>query len=175
MGTIRTEENALWSFAPHDIAIMLRIVGGFPVRISCTGAGYLNSEVADVTLMSMSFSSGVQAHIFVSWLHPFKEQRFVVVGDEKMAVFDDTAPWDSKLVLYPHRVQWKDGRVPVARKADGVRVELKESEPLLNECVAFADSIDSGSGLLTDGLSGLDVLRVLRLAQDSLEGSSQRV
>lgn len=169
MGTIRTEENALWSFAPHDIAVTLRLVGTFPNEISCAGAGYLNSAVADVTLTSMGFASGVRAHVFVSWLHPFKEQRFVVVGDEQMAVFDDTAPWDKKLVLYPHKVHWKDGQVPIARKAEAIPIELEESEPLLSECIEFASAVDSRRDPLTDGESGLDVLKVLRMAQQDLE------
>lgn len=169
MGTIRTEENSLWSFAPHDIAVLLRLVGSFPGEISCTGAGYLNSEVADVTLTSMKFGSDLRAHIFVSWLHPFKEQRFVVVGDEQMAVFEDTATWDRKLLLYPHRVHWQDGQVPIARKAEAVPVELEPSEPLLNECVEFVAAMEERRPPLTDGRSGLDVLKVLTMAQESLE------
>lgn len=169
MGTIRTEENSLWSFAPHDIAVMLRIVGGFPTDVSCVGAGYLNSAVADVTLTSLVFPSGLRAHIFVSWLHPFKEQRFVVVGDEQMAVFDDTAPWDRKLLLYPHKVQWRDGQVPVAQKAEAIAVSLEESEPLLTECLDFATAVDERRSPLTDGLSGLNVLKILRMAQEDLE------
>ena len=91
IGKIRTEENILWSFAPHDISVILSLLNEMPSRVACHGSAYLNRDVYDVTLSHFDFPSGVQAHIFVSWLHPVKEQRLVVVGSEKMAVFDDTA------------------------------------------------------------------------------------
>ena len=106
IGKIRTEENILWSFAPHDISVMLSLLNEMPTRVSCQGGAYLNHDVFDVTLSHFDFPSGVQAHIFVSWLHPVKEQRLVVVGSDKMAVFDDTA--EHKLVLYPHKVEWRN-------------------------------------------------------------------
>src|SRR3989442_14325085 len=90
IGKIRTEENILWSFAPHVICVMLALLNETPNRVTCQGGAYLNHHIFDVTLSLFEFPSGVQAHIFVSWLHPVKEQRLVVVGTEKMAVFDDT-------------------------------------------------------------------------------------
>src|SRR5207237_8225303 len=123
IGKIRTEENILWSFAPHDISVMLALLNEMPARVSCDGGAYLNRHVSDVTLSHFDFPSGVQAHIFVSWLHPVKEQRLVVVGSEKMAVFDDTA--EHKLVLYPHRVEWKN-RVPTAVKAKAEIISLAD-------------------------------------------------
>src|SRR2546422_11708402 len=131
IGKIRTEENILWSFAPHDISVMLSLLNEMPTRVACRGTAYLNRDVADVTLSHFEFPSGVQAHIFVSWLHPIKEQRLVVVGAEKMAVFDDTA--EDKLVLYPHKVEWKN-RLPTAVKAAGEVVALDNREPLKAEC-----------------------------------------
>src|SRR6201998_2032714 len=109
-----------------------------PTQIVCEGGGYLNHDVSDVRLSPFNFPSGVQAHIFVSWLHPVKEQRLVVVGSEKMAVFDDTA--EHKLVLYPHRVEWKN-RVPTAVKANGEVVSLDEKEPLREECRHFLECV----------------------------------
>src|SRR3989442_9062378 len=97
-GKIRTEENILWSFAPHHISVMLSLLNEMPTRVSCQGGAYLNHGVSDVTLSHFDFPSGVQAHIFVSWLHPVTEQQLVVVGSETMAVFDDTA--EHKLLLY---------------------------------------------------------------------------
>ena len=135
IGKIRTEENILWSFAPHDISVMLGLLGEVPVRVSSQGGAYLSSTVFDVTLSQLNFPSGVQAHIFVSWMHPFKEQRLVLVGSQKMAVFDDTS--DNKLVLYPHKVEWKN-RVPTAVKAKGEVVPLEESEPLTIGVPAFS-------------------------------------
>ncbi len=175
IGKIRTEENALWSFAPHDIALILRLLGRLPERVSCQGGAYLDHHVADVTLTGLTFSSGVRGHIFVSWLHPFKEQRFVVVGTRQMAVFDDTADWSGKLVLYSHQVDWVDGQVPVARRAEGTPIELTETEPLLAECSHFLDCIRSGQTPLTDGKSALRVLQVLATAQKSLESGGQPI
>src|SRR5207302_1930897 len=165
IGKIRTEENILWSFAPHDISVMLSLLNEMPTRVSCRGSAYLNRDVSDVTLSHLEFPSGVQAHIFVSWLHPVKEQRLVVVGSEKMAVFDDTA--EHKLVLYPHKVEWKN-RVPMAIKAKGENVPLDDREPLKDECRHFLDCVESRTAPLTDGKEGLRVLTVLDASQRSL-------
>jgi UDP-2-acetamido-3-amino-2,3-dideoxy-glucuronate N-acetyltransferase len=169
IGKIRTEENILWSFAPHDISVMLGLLKEMPSRVTCQGGAYLNQGVSDVTLSHFDFPSGVQAHIFVSWLHPFKEQRLVIVGSEKMAVFDDTA--EDKLVLYPHKVEWKN-RIPTAVKAQGEVVGLETKEPLRAECQHFLDCIESRNHPVTDGAEGLQVLRVLDACQRSLSNGA---
>jgi UDP-2-acetamido-3-amino-2,3-dideoxy-glucuronate N-acetyltransferase len=165
IGKIRTEENILWSFAPHDISVMLSLLDEMPRAVTCQGSAYLNADVSDVTLSHFDFPSGVQAHIFVSWLHPVKEQRLVVVGSEKMAVFDDTA--DNKLVLYPHRVEWKN-RLPTAVKAKGEVAVLDDREPLKAECQHFLDCVESRTSPVSDGAEGLRVLRVLDACQRAL-------
>jgi len=166
MGLIRTEENILWSFAPHDISVILHLLGEEPVRAEAEGQSYLTPGVVDVTLSRLWFKSGVTGHIFVSWLHPFKEQRLVVVGTEKMAVFDDRA--EQKLVLYPHRVDWAD-RTPKAVKAEAVAVELPAAEPLKEECRHFLECVADRRQPLSNGSEGLRVLRVLDACQKSLE------
>jgi UDP-2-acetamido-3-amino-2,3-dideoxy-glucuronate N-acetyltransferase len=108
LGKIRREENILWSFAPHDISMILALAGEDPESVMTTGAYYLHQKIADVTTTHLEFPSGLRAHIFVSWLHPFKEQKLVVVGDRKMAVFDDTQPWGDKLLMYPHKIKWQN-------------------------------------------------------------------
>ncbi len=108
LGKIRREENILWSFAPHDISMILALAGEEPESVLATGGNYLHKKIADVTTTHLEFSSGLKAHIFVSWLHPFKDQKLVVVGDRKMAVFDDTLPWEEKLLSYPHHVTWEN-------------------------------------------------------------------
>jgi UDP-2-acetamido-3-amino-2,3-dideoxy-glucuronate N-acetyltransferase len=165
IGKIRTEENILWSFAPHDISVMLSLLNEMPSRVFCRGRAWLNHEVFDVTLSHFDFPSGVQAHIFVSWLHPVKEQHLVVVGSEKMAVFDDTA--EHKLILYPHKVEWRN-RVPTAVKANGEVVDLEDREPLQAECQHFLDCIESRTSPVSDGVEGLRVLRVLDACQRAL-------
>ncbi len=165
IGKIRTEENILWSFAPHDISVILSLLDEMPARVACQGSAYLNQNVADVTLSHFQFPSGVQAHIFVSWLHPIKEQRLVVVGSEKMAVFDDTA--ENKLVLYPHKVEWKN-RIPTAVKANAEAVALDGSEPLRAECQHFLDCVATRTSPVSNGAEGLRVLRVLDACQRAL-------
>jgi UDP-2-acetamido-3-amino-2,3-dideoxy-glucuronate N-acetyltransferase len=172
IGKIRTEENILWSFAPHDISVMLSLLGEMPAKVSCQGGAFLNPGVVDVTLSHFDFPSGVQAHIFVSWLHPVKEQKLVVIGSEKMAVFDDTA--DDKLVLYPHKVEWKN-RVPTAIKAKGEVVALDGGEPLRAECQHFLDCVVSRRAPVSDGAEGLRVLRVLDGCQRALQTGSYTV
>lgn len=113
LGKVRNEENILWSFAPHDISVIRLLLGEEPYEVTSVGANYLNQAIADVTISTLSFRSGVRAHIFVSWLHPFKEQRLVVIGDKKMAVFEDSAK--DKLKIYDRGFEWKN-RIPVPRK-----------------------------------------------------------
>jgi len=174
LGKIRREENILWSFAPHDISMILALAGEEPERVFATGGNYLHQRIADVTTTHMEFPSGLRAHIFVSWLHPFKEQKLVVVGDRKMAVFDDTQPWPDKLLLYPHVIEWKNN-APVPTKADPERPEILEAEPLRLECETFLESIRSGIQPITDGREGLRVLKILNASQRSLDDDNNRI
>jgi UDP-2-acetamido-3-amino-2,3-dideoxy-glucuronate N-acetyltransferase len=166
MGKIRAEENILWSFAPHDISALIGILDEEPQSVTCEGGFYVTKDVADVTVSQLTFASGVKAHTFVSWLHPFKEQRLVVIGSEQMAVFDDTAI--DKLVIYPHRVEWKD-RNPSGVKAEARPVAIEATEPLRNECRQFLDSLESRCEPLSNGQEGLRVLRVLDACQKSMD------
>jgi len=168
LGKIRREENILWSFAPHDISMILSLAGEEPEAVIATGGNFLHKKIADVTTTHMEFHSGLRAHIFVSWLHPFKEQKLVVVGDRKMAVFDDTLSWSDKLVLYSHRIDWNNN-MPVPVKAEPERLDILQDEPLKLECLHFLDCIASGKPPLTDGAEGLRVLKVLNAAQQSLD------
>lgn len=173
LGKIRREENILWSFAPHDISVILALAGEMPDRVTCEGANYLQKQVADVTLSSLSFPSGIKAHIFVSWLHPYKEQRLVVVGDRKMALFNDVEPED-KLLLYPHRIEWKN-HMPVPDKKEAEVVPFEMKEPLKEECLHFIDCIAQSLRPKTDGEEALRVLEVLEACQESLEQEGKAV
>lgn len=164
LGKVRREENILWSFAPHDIAVILRLMHGMPFQVSAHGGNYVQPNIADVTITHMLFDNGVRAHIYVSWLHPFKEQRLVVIGSNKMASYNDVT---KELVLYDQRVEVHEGE-PVPIKGAGELVEFENEEPLRLECHAFLQSIQSRKPPLTDGKSGLRVLQVLQIAQRSL-------
>jgi len=167
MGKIRTEENILWSFAPHDISVILGLLNEFPSAVMSKGGDYLQKTISDVTLTTLDFPSGVKAHIFVSWLHPFKDQKLIVIGNKKMVVFDDQTK--EKLFLYPHRIDWVN-RVPVVHKATPEIVSLEMEEPLRMECQHFLDCIASRQAPLSDGNEGLRVLKILDASQRSLDG-----
>lgn len=168
LGKFRTEENILWSFAPHDISMILGLLGKSPESVSATGQCYLNPDIADVTTTHLKFSGGQAAHIFVSWLHPFKEQRLVVVGEKGMVVFDDTQDWPEKISIIPDPVTWDNG-VPTAAKVERQAMPLEEAEPLNLECRHFLDCMESGLSPRTGGEEGVRVLRVLDAAQRSME------
>lgn len=168
LGKLRREENVLWSFAPHDVSVILGLLGEMPEAVQAQGGNYLHRHIADTTVSLLDFPSGVRAHIFVSWLHPYKEQKLVVVGDRQMAVFDDTLPWQEKLQLFPHSISWSNN-LPSANKAEAVKVALQEEEPLLAECRHFLDCLTSRQTPRTDGWEGVRVLQVLNACQAALD------
>jgi UDP-2-acetamido-3-amino-2,3-dideoxy-glucuronate N-acetyltransferase len=174
LGTIRTEENALWSFAPHDISVILSLAGGpLPNQVRCEGGAYLSKGIADTTLTTMHFENDIFAHIYVSWLHPFKEQKLVVTGSQGMAVFDDTLPWEQKLQFFKQPVTWKEGSIPQANKAVGESIQVPLGEPLKEECLHFIQSCNDRSTPRTNAAEGIRVLKVLSSAQHSLENRGE--
>jgi UDP-2-acetamido-3-amino-2,3-dideoxy-glucuronate N-acetyltransferase len=171
LGKLRSEENILWSFAPHDISAILYLLDEMPMHVAASGGSYINPRIFDTTLTTCDFESGVKAHIFVSWLHPFKEQKLVIVGGKKMAVFDDVEA-ERKLTLYSHRINWLD-RVPVVHKDEGQSVSLPREEPLRNECQHFLDCISTRNHPRTDGMNGVRVLKVLDACERSLRSETR--
>ena len=162
IGKVRIEENILWSFAPHDISVILMLLNDSPVKIGCFGEDYLSKKVHDVTLTTLEFKNKVKAHIFVSWLNPYKEQKLVVVGSKAMAVFDDMTK--EKLFIYPHKIKCQTNNVPVVKKADCKIVKISQKEPLKEEIAHFIDCVKTRKRPLTDGREGLRVLSVLEEA-----------
>lgn len=169
LGTIRTEENALWSFAPHDISVILSLVNQLPLEVRCTGESYLTKNVVDTAITTFCFPDNVRAHIYTSWIHPFKEQKLVVVGSQAMAVFDDLKPWNEKLQLIRNPIKWNSGNIPQANKPESLPIEVPQSEPLLDECAHFLSCCATRATPRTDGNEGLRVLRILQAAQQSLD------
>ncbi|HYG86198.1 MAG TPA: Gfo/Idh/MocA family oxidoreductase [Azospirillum sp.] len=168
LGKFRRTENVFWSFAPHDISMILSLAGDSPESVQAVGHSYLYNGIADVTTTHLKFSNGINGHIHVSWLHPYKEQKLVIVGEAGMAVFNDAEPWNQKLVLYPHRVAWRDG-VPEPNKADATPIEVLPAEPLRLECLHFLECIREGKQPRTDVNEGIGVLAVLEAAQRSMK------
>ncbi len=171
LGKIRTEENALWSFAPHDIAVILRLVGDLPRQVVATGGAYVSPRVADVTVTQFLFPSGVRSHIYVSWLHPFKEQRLVVIGSEKMVSFCDVT---KELVSWNVEVDWSAGQ-PVPIPHEGTPVAYPAVEPLRAECEHFLTCVGERKPPHTDALNGLAVVELLHAAQRSMDAGGAPV
>ena len=166
LGKLRVEENVLWSFAPHDISVILMLMNGRqPVKVSTFGGSYITKGIFDTTITELEFENNIKSHIYVSWLHPFKEQKLVVIGSKKMAVFDDVA--FEKLVLYPYKINFENGIAPVAQKTEYNIVTYEQSEPLKEELLHFIDCIENRKNPKTDGYEGLRVLRVIESAEKS--------
>ncbi len=173
LGKVRKEENILWSFAPHDISVILLLLGTLPEWASTSGHHYLQHEIADVTMTCLTFPGKPRAHIFVSWLHPYKEQRLVVIGSRKMAVFDDVAK-EGKLKIFDKGIEWKNGE-PVTRQTAESTLFFPEMEPLREELAHFVECVRTRRPPRTDGPNGLRVLRVLDACQRSIEKGGQPV
>jgi UDP-2-acetamido-3-amino-2,3-dideoxy-glucuronate N-acetyltransferase len=170
-GRIRREGKALWDLAPHDISLIMNLLGSLPVSVQAFGGSYLTPGTQDVADADLVFPMGIKAHISVSWLNPFKEQRLVLVGLDKMAVFEDSAPWSDKLVLYSYRLRWR-GLEPEVEKAKPEKIPLVEKEPLKEQCLAFLAAIETRVPPTdSSGLEGLRVLAVLTAMDRSLEES----
>lgn len=167
MGKVRSEENILWSFAPHDISMLLFLLGETPIEVNSIGYSHLQEGVEDVTVSTMRFAGGVGAHIYVSWMHPFKEHKLVVVGDRKMAVFEDSSP-DNKLKIHDCSFKWLD-RHPVPVKTSIDSIEIPSQEPLRMEALGFLEAITTRRPPRSDGREGLRTLSVLQQCYDSMK------
>jgi predicted dehydrogenase len=170
LGKVRTEENALWSLGAHDISVLLHLAGNEePYEFSCRGEAYMTPGVEDVVFGFMRFPSGLSAHLHLSWLDPHKERRFTVVGTAKMATFDDMDP-ERKVTIFEKSVEDY-----VARSGDTWSPSVPLGEPLRIECQHFLDCIVEGRTPVSDGASGLRVVRVLERLQDELEATRREV
>lgn len=182
LGKVRSDENALWSLAPHDISIVLYLLGEEPIEVTASGQAFLQDGIEDVVFFTMRFASGRLAHIHVSWLDPHKERRLTVVGSEKMVVFDDMKTAEKirvydKGVTRPSTEAAEYGSYAEylqLREGDIVSPRLPPVEPLALECSEFLRAIETGAPVRSDGRDGLAVVRVLEAAQQSLDGNGVR-
>ncbi|MFH0778734.1 MAG: Gfo/Idh/MocA family oxidoreductase [Candidatus Eisenbacteria bacterium] len=179
LGRVRREENALWSFAPHDIAVILHLIGSRPAAVSAVGQCYLREGVEDVVFLTILFEHNKMAHVHVSWLDPHKIRKLTVVGKKKMAVFDDMEA--SELIrIYDKGVDYTPGyrsytEAVSLRVGDILIPRVQMREPLRIECEHFVECIETGRQPFTDGEEGLAVVRVLEAAQQSLALSGSLV
>jgi len=172
LGRIRGDENALWSFAPHDISQILFMLDVEPVDVSARGQSFIQNGIEDVVFLSLFFENRIMAHIHISWLDPHKTRTTTIVGSKKMAVFDDTASTE-KLRIYdscaaPHEarsygeaIQVRFGEIRIPR--------VSSTEPLKIECQHFLDCVSNRTTPRSDAMDGLRVVRILEAAQQSLE------
>ncbi|MEE2566481.1 Gfo/Idh/MocA family protein [Hyphobacterium marinum] len=161
LGKFRVEENALWSFAPHDVSMLLALFGEAPDTVTGTGGAFVTDGIEDECRLDMTFPGGGRAHVFASWLHPFKEHRLIVVGETGMAVFEDSQNDPAqKLRLYRHSID-TSGREPAPSKADAEPIPYGDDEPLKTECAHFLSACAGDHPALTDADEALRVLDVL--------------
>jgi len=167
LGKVRSEEDVLWSFAPHDISMILSICNSEIKTIYCHSSKKLQNDISDSIICNMSFQNGLEAHIFCSWMNPFKEHKLVIVGTEGMIVFDDTLEWNKKLCLYRHVIDTTLSP-PAIEKSEPDYVTVDEKEPLKEECSHFIDVVNNDIEPFTDGNEGKRVLNALNMASKSL-------
>jgi UDP-2-acetamido-3-amino-2,3-dideoxy-glucuronate N-acetyltransferase len=165
-GKVRTEEDVIWSFAPHDISMILSLIGQEPEHVNANAISILQKNIADTATIHLEFKSELKSHISVSWLHPYKEHKLVIVGQSAMLVFDDIKPWHEKLALYPYEVVYSKKLINL-QNTNVQYVKVTEEEPLKNECQHFIDVVEKDIQPLTDGVEGLRVLKVLSAASRS--------
>ena len=179
LGVVRSDINALWNLAPHDISIALRWLKKMPVRVDARGYTYLQPGIEDVVYLNMEFEDGVAVHVHVSWLDPGKVRRMTVVGSEKMIVYDD-ASTEAKIQLYDKGIDRRGldgslgdfdsfGKFQLIQRAGDVLIpRIDFAEPLRSECQHFVECVAEGKKPLTDGENGLRVVKVLEAASRSL-------
>lgn len=167
-GKYLNENSVLMDYAPHDISMVLSLVEGLPSTVMAMNANHLQHTVSDTTSLQLVFPGNIKAHIFSSWLYPFKEQKMIVIGSKAMAVFEDSQPWESKLRLGHYPMAWEDG-LPNPFHCALENVTVMPSEPLQNECSHFLDCILNGEEPRTGCKEGLRVMSVLDAAQTSIQ------
>ena len=170
-GIIRLKEDVIWSFAPHDISMILSLAGEDPELISCKSTSIVQKNLADIASIHMQFKSGLKSDIKVSWLNPFKEVKLLVYGETGVLVFDDTKPWHEKLALYPYKLISSKNLINL-QNSNTQYVKVMEEEPLKNECQHFIDVVEKDIQPLTNGAEGLRVIKVLLAASQSQESSN---
>jgi predicted dehydrogenase len=165
LGRVRTEENVLWSLAPHDISIFNYLSGKLPDTIKASGGCYLKKGIEDMVIASYNYPDNINAHIFVSWLHPYKEHRLMVIGSKAMLVFEDSSP-EKNILIYDSGIELMDGK-PVKWEKPAEIVSYQSSSPLDNELNYFIEHLDSEISI-ADGKSGHEVVKILEKTDECL-------
>lgn len=165
LGTVRTEENVFWSFAPHDISVLNYLIGAAPIHKQAKGAKFLQDKIFDVTMTQFQYPNNIHAHIYVSWLHPFKEQRLVLVGSKGMISFDDSSA-EKEIHFYNKHISFIEG-VPVKVEKPDEIISYEKKSPLTEELTYFVEHLGKKVEI-AGGKSGLEVVIVLEEVQDMI-------
>jgi predicted dehydrogenase len=166
LGTVRADENAWWSLAPHDISVANRLFGAAPISVQCRGQNIIHANIADIVFAVLEYPGGKLAHVHVSWLDPHKCRKLVVAGSRKMVIFDDAA--EQKLVIHDKGFT-RSGPTVVLRQGETTTPNPDAGEPLTLEALHFIDCIRTGRRPISDGASGTLVVSVLEHGQRSLD------
>ena len=166
LGKVRDIENALWSFAPHDISIFQHLIGTSPTEVISRGGAFLQPHIHDSTLTTLTYPNNVVGHIFVSWLHPFKEQRLVVIGSKGMLSFEDSSA-DKEILFYEKGIDWVKGE-PIKRDGPTESIPYDKSMALEQELRYFVDRLDGSAIEIADPQNAIEVLDILEQATQSL-------
>ena len=158
LGTIRTEENVFWSFAPHDISIFNYFTDSEPIEVKSFGGDFIQKGIHDTTITSFKYKNNIKAHIFVSWLHPFKEHRLIVIGSKGMLRYEDSTS-NKELIFYNKGVNWENG-IPIKKDGESKVISVNQKMPLTEELKYFINNLDSTFDI-SNGLSGLSVVKIL--------------
>lgn len=168
LGRFRKQENVLWDLASHDVSLILSLTQEMPHSVTATGQAYITPEKPTNALLNLNFSGNLTAHVHVSWLSPFKEQKLIVIGENGIAVFDDCKPWAEKLQISTNYLSWHDDQ-PHANDDFQIEIISSVGEPLKNECLHFLSCIQTGEEPLTSGQEGLRVTEILEKAEHCLQ------
>jgi len=171
LGTVRKEENILWSFAPHDISIFQDLIETKPIEIISRGGAFLQPEIDDTTLTILKYPKNIVAHIFVSWLHPFKEHRLVVIGSRGMLSFEDSSK-DKQILFYEKGIDWIKGE-PIKRDGPTEAIPYNPAMPLTNELKYFVQHLNGKPVEISNGQNAVDILEILEQATISLKRGSE--
>jgi len=167
LGQVRMEENVFWSLAPHDISVFQYFTNSFPTSIHASGSAFLQEGIHDSTLTQLKYPSGVEGHIFVSWLHPFKEHRLIVIGTEAMITFEDSSE-GKPLKLYAKKIDMEKG---IPEKIDGpvTLIDYEQKMALTEELQYFVSHLDGKKPNIANGQHALEVTKILIIANKQLE------
>ena len=171
LGAVRTEENILWSFAPHDISIFQYLIGYLPTEIVSRGGAFLQTHIHDMTMTILTYPKNVVCHIFVSWLHPFKEHRLMVIGSKGMLSFEDSSK-NKELLFYEKGIDWIRGE-PIKRDGQTEAIPYDKQLPLTEELRYFVNHLDGTTVEISNGQNAVDVLEILEKATESLQGGTK--